>query len=105
MDEFENYLCSELKNYQDVIIYGYADIGTCILDYIIDFETSIKIANYSGRVRYFAYSQKNRDSLRKEIKGIKLKSIYELQEYSKLPFKSSNKTKQTSRKNEKGRNG
>ena len=83
MDEFENYLCSELKNYQDVIIYGYADIGTCILDYIIDFETSIKIANYSGRVRYFAYSQKNRDSLRKEIKGIKLKSIYELQEYSK----------------------
>lgn len=83
MDEFENYLCSELKNYRDVIIYGYADIGTCILDYIIDFETSIKIANYSGRVRYFTYSQKNRDSLRKEIKGIKLKSIYDLQEYSK----------------------
>lgn len=39
---FQEKLCSELKKYEDVIIYGYADIGMCVLDYIIDMETSIK---------------------------------------------------------------
>ena len=76
-------LCSELKKYKDVIIYGYAEIGICVLDYIIDFETSIKIANYSGRVKYFATTEQNLNSMRKEKKGIKIKSIYELQEYAK----------------------
>lgn len=82
MSDFKEKLCSELKKYKTVIIYGYADIGKCLLDYIIDFETSIKIANYSGRVKYFAGSAKNRNSNRKEIKGIKIKSIYELREYA-----------------------
>lgn len=78
---FMNNLCAVLKNYEDVIIYGYGDVGVSILDYIIDLETSIKIANYSGRVKYFATSYEER-SMRKEIKGIKIKSIYELQNYA-----------------------
>lgn len=82
MKEFETYLCEQLKKYEDVIIYGYADIGVTVLDYIIEFETSIKIANYSGRVKYFAGSDKSRTSNRLEKKGIKIKSIYDLQEYA-----------------------
>lgn len=82
MSDFREYLCGELKKYNDVIIYGYADIATCLLDYIIDLETSIKIANYSGRVKFFASSARSRNSLRKEIKGIKIKSIYDLKEYT-----------------------
>lgn len=82
MSDFREYLCGELKKYNDVIIYGYADIAVCLLDYIIDLETSIKIANYSGRVKFFASSEHSRNSLRKEIKGIKIKSIYDLKEYA-----------------------
>lgn len=81
MSEFEEKLCCSLKKYKDVIIYGYADIGVTVLDYIIEFETSIKIANYSGRVKYFATSNKDNTSNRKEKKGIKIKSIYDLTEY------------------------
>lgn len=80
---FTEDLCSLLKNYKDVIIYGYADIGMCVLDYIIDIETSIKIANYSGRVKYFATTDRKRESNRLEKKGIKIKSIYDLTEYAK----------------------
>lgn len=79
---FQEKLCSELKKYEDVIIYGYADIGMCVLDYIIDMETSIKIANYSGRVKFFATTNQKRESMRVEQKGIKIKSIYELSEYA-----------------------
>lgn len=79
---FKENLCSELKKYNNVIIYGFADIGMCVLDYIIDLETSIKIANYSGRVKFFATSSQKRESKRKEKKGIKIKSIYELKEYA-----------------------
>jgi len=79
---FQEKLCLELKKYEDVIIYGYADIGMCVLDYIIDIETSIKIANYSGRVKYFATTERNWQSMRLERKGIKIKSIYELREYA-----------------------
>lgn len=78
---FTNYLCAILKKYDDVIIYGYGDVGVSILDYIIDLETSIKIANYSGRVKYFATSYEVR-SMREEIKGIKIRNIYDLQSYS-----------------------
>ena len=83
MSDFQELFCGQLKKYNDVIIYGYADIGTLILDYIIEFETSIKIANYSGRVKYFASSEKTRSSIRMEVKGIKIKSIYELTDYAK----------------------
>lgn len=76
-------LCRELKKYDDVIIYGYEDIGMCVLNYIIDLETSIKIANYSGKVKYFATSDQKRDSNRVEKKGIKIRSIYDLTEYAK----------------------
>lgn len=81
MSDFKERLCALLKNYENVILYGYADIGKCMLDFIIDIETSIRIANYSGRVKFFATSSKVRNSRRKEIKGIKIKSIYDLQEY------------------------
>lgn len=77
---FTEYFCCELKKYKDVLIYGYADIGVCVLDYIIDFETSIKIANYSGRVKYFAHSYQK--ETRREKKGIRIRSIYDLQEFS-----------------------
>lgn len=80
--EIQEKLCSKLKQYNEVIIYGYANTGICVLDYIIDLETSIRLANYSGKVKYFATSNRERNSNRKEIKGIKIKSIYELQEYS-----------------------
>ena len=82
MMNFEEYLCNGLKKYNDVIIYGYGDIGIALLDYIIEFETSIKIANYSGRVKYFASSEKTRTNTRTEIKGIKIKSIYDLTDYA-----------------------
>ena len=44
-------------------------------------ETGL-IANYSGRVKYFATTKQNRQSMRFERKGIKIKSIYELREYA-----------------------
>lgn len=80
--DFRRILCSELKKYNDVIIYGYADIGQCVLNYIIEFETSIKIANYSGRVKYFAHSNK-KESARVEKRGIPIRRIWDLQEYAK----------------------
>lgn len=82
MENFEEYLCSEIKHYNDIIIYGFRDIAVCMLDYIIEFDTSIKLADYSGRVKYFAWSGRERKSNRKEIKGIKICSIYDLTEYS-----------------------
>ena len=83
MGQFEELLCKKLKKYDDVIIYGFEDIGMTMLDYIIDIETSIKIANYSGRVKYFATSVKERKSKRTEKKGIRIKSIYDLTDYAK----------------------
>ena len=83
MGQFEELLCKKLKKYDDVIIYGFEDIGMTMLDYIIDIETSIKIANYSGRVKYFATSAKERKSKRTEKKGIRIKSIYDLTDYAK----------------------
>lgn len=68
MDFLETF-CGYIKRYNTVIIYGYADIGQCVLDYIIEFETSIKIANYSGRVKYFAHSYE--EITRVEKKGLK----------------------------------
>lgn len=79
--KFTRLLCEELNKYNDVILYGYGDVGVSILDYIIELETSIKIANYSGRVKYFTTSYVERSS-RTELKGIKIKPIYELTEYS-----------------------
>lgn len=82
--DFKEHLLSELKKHEDVIIYGYMDIGTCVLDYIIDLETSIKIANYSGRVKYFAHSSSEEStSNRHDKKGIPIKSIYQLTTYAK----------------------
>lgn len=80
MDFLETF-CGHIKRYNTVIIYGYADIGQCVLDYIIEFETSIKIANYSGRVKYFAHSYE--EITRVEKKGIKIKSIYNLKNHKK----------------------
>lgn len=78
---FSRILFEELHKYDMAIIYGFADIGTCLLDYVIDIETSIRIANYSGKVKYFATSSKVRKSLRSEIKGIKIKYIGDLDDY------------------------
>lgn len=83
MKDFTTMLCGMLKDFDDVIIYGYMDIGVTVLDCIIDLETDIRIGNYSGRVKYFATSDRVRDSARTEIKGIKIKSIYDLTTYSK----------------------
>lgn len=80
--DFREVLCGELKKHDNVIIYGYEDIGTCLLEYIIEFETSIKIANYSGRVKYFAHSSRERTSTRLEKKGIPIKSIYDLTNFA-----------------------
>lgn len=77
----EELFIREIKQYKDVIIYGYADIAVTVLDYIIEFETSIKIANYSGRVKFFTTSEKIPLKKRKEIKGIKIRPIYDLVEY------------------------
>lgn len=81
--DFKETLLGKLKKYKDVIIYGYMDIGTCVLDYIIDLETNIKIANYSRKVRYFAYSSpEETTSNRHDKKGIAIKSIHQLTAYA-----------------------
>lgn len=72
-------LCEELKKFDDVIIYGYRDIGTCVLDYIISFETDIKKSNYDGKVKFFAHSGEQEETYEK--KGISIKSIMDLSEY------------------------
>lgn len=61
MSDIKEKLCAKLKDYENVILYGYADIGKCMLDFIIDVETSIKIANYSGRVKFFATSARKQE--------------------------------------------
>lgn len=78
---FSRKLCEELNKYNIAIIYGFAAIGKCLLDYIIDIETNIKIANYSGKVKYFATSDGKRASMRSEIRGIRIKHISELIDY------------------------
>lgn len=73
-------LVSELKNYKKVIIYGYRDIGTCVLDFIINFDTDIKTSNYSGKVKFFATTYVL--ECEHEKKGIPIRYIGELTEYS-----------------------
>lgn len=73
-------LCERVKKYEDVIIYGYRDIGKCVLDYLINLETDIKMSNYSGRVKYFTTS--NPLESENELKGIPIKSIDELSDYA-----------------------
>ena len=82
MGDFIRKLSVELKKYEEVLIYGYADIGKALLEYIIDLETDIKIANYSGKVKYFAGTEVSGNSNREEIRGIKVRSIKELVEYA-----------------------
>ena len=77
--DFRTKLSRELKKYQKVIIYGYRDIGRCLLDYIISLETNIRLSNYAGKVKYFAHSGFSLSI--QEKKGIPIKSIYDLQEY------------------------
>ncbi len=76
----ENMFLEEIKKYEDIIIYGYKDIGTCILDYIIFQCTDIKTSNYGGKVKYFAISGKL--SFDYEKKGIPVRQIDELTGYS-----------------------
>ena len=78
----EEKFIKEIKKYKDVIIYGYADIAVTVLDYIIEIDTSIKIANYSGRVKYFTTSERIPIKKRDEIKGIKIRPIYDLTDYA-----------------------
>lgn len=74
-------LLKEVKKYEDIIIYGYRDIGTCVLDYMINLDTDIKMSNYSGRVRFFATSAKG--IYGHEKKGIPIKCIDEVSDYAK----------------------
>jgi len=78
--DFRVTLCQELKKYEDVIIYGFKDIGTCMLDYIINLETDIKVSNYAGKVKYFAHT--NPQEFEHEKKGIAIKSIEDLTAYA-----------------------
>lgn len=78
--DFRITLCQTLKKYDDVIIYGYKDIGTCLLDYIINLETDIKTSNYSGKVKYFAHTGVQERAY--ERKGIPIKSIDDLKGYA-----------------------
>ena len=73
-------LLEEVKKYEDIIIYGYRDIGTCVLDYLIHLETDIKMSNYSGRVKFFATSVPLETE--HEKKGIPIKVIDELMDYA-----------------------
>lgn len=78
--DFRVMLCRELKKYDNVIIYGFKDIGTCMLDYIINLETDIKVSNYAGKVKFFAHT--NPQEFEHEKKGIAIKSIEDLTEYA-----------------------
>lgn len=78
--DFGQMLCQKLKDYDDVIIYGFRDIGTCVLDYIINLETDIKTSNYSGKVKYFAHTEPQPYDYEK--KGIPIKCITDLTCYA-----------------------
>jgi len=78
MDFIEKFSCV-LKEYNEIIIYGYRDIGMCVLDFIIQYDTNIRTSNYSGKVKFFATSYKTENDVEK--KGIKIRAIEELTEY------------------------
>lgn len=73
-------LLGEVKKYEDIIIYGYRDIGTCVLDYLIHLGTDIKTSNYSGHVKFFATSVPL--EMEHEKKGIPIKTIDELTDHA-----------------------
>lgn len=73
-------LLKEVKKYEDIIIYGYRDIGTCVLDYLVHLGTDIKMSNYSGKVKFFATSRPL--EAEHEKKGIPIKFIEKLSDYA-----------------------
>ncbi|MBQ6408930.1 MAG: CDP-glycerol glycerophosphotransferase family protein [Butyrivibrio sp.] len=75
----EELLCTEIKKYNNIIIYGYRDIGTCVLDYLEFLATDIKLSNYAGKVKYFATT--NHVDQNHEKKGIPIRWIEDLTEY------------------------
>ena len=78
--KIEEELLGIVKKYETVIIYGFKDIGTCVLDYLINFETDIKLSNYCGRVKYFAHSEPSNND--HEKKGIPIRTIDQLTDYA-----------------------
>lgn len=76
----KSFFLEEVKKYDTVIIYGYRDIGTCVLDYLIFQGTDIKTSNYGGKVKFFATSKPLENE--HEKKGIPIRTISDLTEFS-----------------------
>lgn len=72
-------LCKELNKYEDIIIYGYKDIGTCVLSHISNLEAESKENSYVNKVKYFAQSEPQQ--MERKQKGVSIKSIFELKAY------------------------
>ena len=75
MDTLEEFV-NKIKEYKEILIYGYRDTGKCVMDYIINIETDKKTSNYCGRVKYFTCSHS--PEIDHEQRGFPIKQIYDL---------------------------
>lgn len=76
---FEEKLCYTMNKFEDVIIYGYKDIGSCVFDYINNLELGEKVDNYIEKIKSFAHTGVQVSERQKN--GISIKSILDLEEY------------------------
>ena len=79
MDTLEEFV-NKIKEYKEILIYGYRDTGKCVMDYIINIETDKKTSNYCGRVKYFTCSHS--PEIDHEQRGFPIKQIYDLKEHA-----------------------
>lgn len=79
---FADELIDSLQDYDDVIIYGFEDIGNAVFDFIMEYETDTKRAGYKGRVKYFTCTSMG-ESTRKSLKGIPIRPVDQLTDYKK----------------------
>lgn len=84
MNSIDDFL-SVIKGEKNIIIYGYKEIGECILDFLMNNYYNIRPSNYSGNIRSFATSFDTYEVRKglKEVKGIPIYPISELLEYAK----------------------
>lgn len=77
--DFREALSDKWESFDDVIIYGHGEIGSCVLEYIINWGIENE-DNYTEKVKYFAHTSKLEPI--REKGGIPIKSIWNLQEYA-----------------------
>lgn len=84
MSSIDDFL-SVIKSENNIIIYGYKEIGECILDFLMNNYYNIRPSNFSGNIRSFTTSFDTYEVRKglKEVKGIPIYPISELLEYAK----------------------